>query len=105
MSGKATEAQDERQVEKRGKRNVKNYDPSYGRFPPCIENPRMQITKTEIPSGSGIAYANGFLYLISAEGGGSLRIFGCEGDAISPLGSLTGLGNMRQIRISNIPPL
>ncbi|MBO7761808.1 MAG: hypothetical protein J6T24_03320 [Clostridia bacterium] len=79
---------------------MKNYDPSYGRFPPCIENPRMQITKTEIPSGSGIAYANGFLYLISAEGGGSLRIFGCEGDAISPLGSLTGLGNMRQIRIS-----
>ena len=79
---------------------MKNYDPSYGPFPPHIENPQMELVHTGIPSGSGIAYANGFLYLVSAEGGGSLRIFGCVGDALTPLGSITGLGNLRQIKIS-----
>ena len=79
---------------------MKNYDPSYGPFPPHIENPQMELVHTGIPSGSGIAYANGFLYLVSTEGGGSLRIFGCEGDTLTPLGSITGLGNLRQIKIS-----
>ena len=46
---------------------MKNYAPSYGPFPPHIASPKMKVMRTDIPSGNGIAYANGFLYLISAE--------------------------------------
>ena len=61
----------------------------------------MKITQTQIPSGNDIAYVNGFLYLVSTENSGTLRIFRCEGDALTPLGSITELGNMRQIEISS----
>ncbi|MBQ8509830.1 MAG: hypothetical protein IJ493_07990 [Clostridia bacterium] len=76
------------------------YDPSWGQFPPHIENPRLKLRRTDCAGGSDIAYDGGLLYLISADDRGSLRILDARGDKPVLLGSIGGLGNLRQIEVS-----
>lgn len=80
---------------------MKNYDPSNGPFPPHVEHSVLTLTHTSVPGGDDILYENGYLYLINAANGGSLRIFRTDSPTPELLGEVTGLGNTRQIELSN----
>lgn len=78
----------------------KNYDSSVT-FPLEIENSKLKVRCTEFEGGKNVAFENGFLYLISADNGGSLRIFDCFSNEPVLVSTLANLGNTRQIEVSS----
>lgn len=79
----------------------KNYDSSNGVFPLEFENSEMEVTRTEFEGGKNAAYENGYLYVVSAKNGGSLRIFSCDSEKPVLKGEIKGIGNTRQIEVSS----
>ena len=77
------------------------YDPARGTIPPHIENSRLTINKLPCKGGRDIEYYRDTLCLIDYDNGGTFRLLNPDRPE-SPLAELSGLGNLRQIEVSEI---
>ena len=78
------------------------FDPEKEPFPPYIEKTGIRLERTSLAGGSGICFADGMLYMISAAEGGSLRVCTADGEKPELVGELTGLGTTRQIAVGRL---
>ena len=78
------------------------YRPENGPFPPRFGQTRLTLQKTEVPGGNGAACLGEYLYLVNRTvGGGCLSILRAQGDTLSVLSTLEGLGNTRAVAVSD----
>jgi len=78
------------------------YRPENGPFPPHFGQTRLALQKTEVPGGNGAACLGEYLYLVNRTvGGGCLSILRAQGDTLSVLSTLEGLGNTRAVAVSD----